>query len=330
MPDGKTISFTDGNQGPQQFIAGTHFGDFVVWSRRGGNDVPAYQLACVVDDAAMQITEVVRGADLLVSTARQLLLYEALGLKPPAFYHCPLFCDETGERLAKRHDALSLRTLARRRENAGIAPPGRPFDPGGPPKFPQKLLVNYFTIRHSLRPFRPAIRIAPMGNPCGLKGLVYVKRFGIIILVCACFAAIFAVNLKAQPATAPGGGAVVVPASPPAPAVGTTEEKVPSAAPEIFNVLGLPITNSMICTWIVAALIIDHRPRDDVEKNPGNSIPGMQNMMEALVEGWEKLIGDILDKRVAGWVFPFATTYFIFIVISNLVDLVPGVGSIGS
>jgi glutamyl/glutaminyl-tRNA synthetase len=108
VPDGKTISFTDGNQGPQQFIAGTHFGDFVVWRH---DDVPAYQLACVVDDAAMQITEVVRGADLLVSTARQLLLYEALGLNPPAFYHCPLFCDETGERLAKRHDALSLRAL---------------------------------------------------------------------------------------------------------------------------------------------------------------------------------------------------------------------------
>ena len=56
----------------------------------------------------------------------------------------------------------------------------------------------------------------------------------------------------------------------------------------------------------------------------------MQNVMEALVEGWEGLIGDILDKRVARWVFPFATTFFIFIVISNLVDLIPGVGSIGS
>ncbi len=108
VPDGKTISFTDGNQGPQQFIAGTHFGDFVVWRH---DDVPAYQLACVVDDAAMGITEVVRGADLLASTARQILLYHALGLKPPAFFHCPLLCDESGERLAKRHDALSLRTL---------------------------------------------------------------------------------------------------------------------------------------------------------------------------------------------------------------------------
>ncbi len=108
VPDGETISFADGNWGPQQFVAGGHFGDFVVWRH---DDVPAYQLACAVDDAAMQITEVVRGADLLVSTARQILLYRALGLNPPAFYHCPLMCDESGERLAKRHDVLSLRTL---------------------------------------------------------------------------------------------------------------------------------------------------------------------------------------------------------------------------
>ena len=116
VPDGETISFIDGNFGPQQFVAGKDFGDFVVWSRRDGQDFPAYQLACVVDDAAMQITEVVRGSDLLVSTARQILLYRALHLTPPAFFHCPLFHDETGERLAKRHDALSLRTLRQRGE----------------------------------------------------------------------------------------------------------------------------------------------------------------------------------------------------------------------
>jgi glutamyl-tRNA synthetase len=73
--------------------------------------VPAYQLACVVDDAAMKITEVVRGADLLVSTARQVLLYRALGLPVPEFCHCALMVDEQGERLAKRHNALSLRIL---------------------------------------------------------------------------------------------------------------------------------------------------------------------------------------------------------------------------
>ena len=77
----------------------------------GGTGVPAYQLAAVVDDAAMGITEVVRGADLLLSTARQLLIYDALGLPAPGWYHCPLVLDGAGERLAKRADALSVRAL---------------------------------------------------------------------------------------------------------------------------------------------------------------------------------------------------------------------------
>lgn len=108
VPDGETISFEDENLGAQRFVAGKDFGDFVVWRP---DDVPAYQLACVVDDAAMLITEVVRGADLLKSTARQLLLYRALNLAAPRFYHCALMTDAAGQRLAKRHDALSLRTL---------------------------------------------------------------------------------------------------------------------------------------------------------------------------------------------------------------------------
>jgi glutamyl/glutaminyl-tRNA synthetase len=113
IPDGETVSFVDGNFGEQQFVAGRHFGDFVIWRN---DDVPAYQLACVADDAAMQITEVVRGADLLVSTARQILLFHALGLTPPAFFHCELMKDAAGIRLAKRHGALSLRTLRTRGE----------------------------------------------------------------------------------------------------------------------------------------------------------------------------------------------------------------------
>jgi glutamyl-tRNA synthetase len=108
VPDGEVIAFDDGHFGPQRYIAGRDFGDFLVWRR---DDVPAYQLAVVVDDAAMHITEVVRGADLLRSTARQILIYRALGLEPPAWYHCPLINDEHGQRLAKRHDALSLRAL---------------------------------------------------------------------------------------------------------------------------------------------------------------------------------------------------------------------------
>jgi glutamyl/glutaminyl-tRNA synthetase len=113
VPEGGTISFVDGNRGGQKFVAGIDFGDFIVWR---GDDVPAYQLACVVDDAAMAITEVVRGADLLLSTARQILLYRALGLPPPEFFHCALMLDEKGARLAKRHDVLSLRTLRERGE----------------------------------------------------------------------------------------------------------------------------------------------------------------------------------------------------------------------
>ncbi len=108
VPDGRVVRFTDLNRGPQQYTAGLDFGDFVIWRR---DNVPSYQLAVVVDDAAMNITEVVRGEDLLKSTARQLLLYEALGLAPPAFYHCELLADAQGVRLAKRHDALSLRHL---------------------------------------------------------------------------------------------------------------------------------------------------------------------------------------------------------------------------
>lgn len=108
VPDGEGISFVDGACGMQTFVAGKDFGDFVVWRH---DNTPSYQLAVVVDDAAMRITEVVRGADLLRSTARQLLLYRALCLAAPAFYHCPLVTDAAGVRLAKRHDALSLRRL---------------------------------------------------------------------------------------------------------------------------------------------------------------------------------------------------------------------------
>ena len=108
VPDAEKMTFLDQRAGPQQSTAGVDFGDFIVWRK---DDVPAYQLAVVVDDAAMQITEVVRGADLLASTFRQILIYHALGFPPPDFYHVPLITDESGQRLAKRHDSLSLRSL---------------------------------------------------------------------------------------------------------------------------------------------------------------------------------------------------------------------------
>jgi glutamyl-tRNA synthetase len=115
VPDGETVAFDDVYCQRQSFTAGRDFSDFLVWRR---DDIPAYQLAVAVDDAAMEITEVVRGADLLKSTARQLLVLRALAATPPRYLHCPLLRDEHNVRLAKRHDALSLRTLRAQ----GVAP----------------------------------------------------------------------------------------------------------------------------------------------------------------------------------------------------------------
>jgi F-type H+-transporting ATPase subunit a len=160
-----------------------------------------------------------------------------------------------------------------------------------------------------------------------------VKQIGYIIIACVIlFAASFAVNLHAQTvdtnaaeaATVGLTNAVVAATTPDAAA----DDAVPAAAPVVFRIIGFPVTNSMICTWVVAAFILIV-----VRIGTWNNIKeipcGLQNLIEATVEGWEGLIGDILDKRVTRWVFPFATTFFIFIVISNLTDLIPGVGSIG-
>ncbi|PSN14052.1 tRNA glutamyl-Q synthetase [filamentous cyanobacterium CCP5] len=113
--DGETITFTDENLGTQSFTAGKDFGDFIVWRRDG---FPSYELAVVADDHAMEITEVVRGEDLLLSSAKQILLYRTLGWEIPAFYHCPLVRDEEGRRLAKRDKSRSLRSLRHR----GVSP----------------------------------------------------------------------------------------------------------------------------------------------------------------------------------------------------------------
>ena len=107
-PDGKQVAFGDLNLGEQRYVAGHDFGDFLIWRR---DDVPSYQLAVVVDDAAMRVTEVVRGADLLKSTSRQLLLLRSLALPVPAYFHCELLRDTSGVRLADRHDHLSIRNL---------------------------------------------------------------------------------------------------------------------------------------------------------------------------------------------------------------------------
>jgi glutamyl-tRNA synthetase len=108
------IRFADGVMGMQRFDPAAE-GDFVVRRKDG---VAAYQLAVVVDDAAMRITHVLRGADLLSSTARQILLYRVLDLPAPGFAHVPLMLGPDGERLAKRHGAVSLGEL----REAGVAP----------------------------------------------------------------------------------------------------------------------------------------------------------------------------------------------------------------
>lgn len=114
VPDGEVVSFVDEIQGAQTFLAGKDFGDFIVWRRDG---VPAYELAVVADDIRMGISEVVRGEDLLKSTARQILLYRALGAQPPKWAHAPLVFDADGRRLAKRSAALALRAIWERGED---------------------------------------------------------------------------------------------------------------------------------------------------------------------------------------------------------------------
>jgi glutamyl-tRNA synthetase len=93
-------------------VLGQDFGDFIIW--RGFDNIPSYEFAVVVDDIDMNITEIVRGEDLLLSTARQILLYEAFGIEKenyPKFYHCPLLRDGDGKRLAKRSLSKSIRSL---------------------------------------------------------------------------------------------------------------------------------------------------------------------------------------------------------------------------
>jgi len=137
VPEASRIAWRDRLRGPCAFQVARELGDFVLWKKDG---LPAYQLAVVVDDAEQGVTEVVRGDDLLPSTARQLLLYEALHLAPPSFAHVPLVVGPDGLRLAKRHGDTTLRRFramgAAPEElvgwlaaSAGLAPPGRRLRP---------------------------------------------------------------------------------------------------------------------------------------------------------------------------------------------------------
>lgn len=95
---GEQISLMDRRLGKVDFEIGKDFSDFLIWRKDG---FPAYELASVVDDRIMRITEIVRGEDLLLSSARQCLLYDILAWRRPDFYHCELILDGDGEKLSK-------------------------------------------------------------------------------------------------------------------------------------------------------------------------------------------------------------------------------------
>ena len=109
------LGFDDAVLGPQRLSMLPWGGDFALCRSDG---VMAYQLAVAVDDAAMGVTEVVRGEDLLSSTPRQILLLRLMGMKPPTYAHLPLLHDASGERLAKRHQALEIAAL----RQSGVPP----------------------------------------------------------------------------------------------------------------------------------------------------------------------------------------------------------------
>lgn len=106
----RVLEFTDGLCGPQSVNLMEHCGDFIV---RRADGTCAYQLAVVIDDAMMGVTEVMRGRDLLLSTAQQLYLYGKLGYRPPQFAHFPLLCNESGQRLSKRDKSQGMEELRR-------------------------------------------------------------------------------------------------------------------------------------------------------------------------------------------------------------------------
>jgi glutamyl-tRNA synthetase len=148
VPEGRVVSFVDGVHGPLHDEVSATTGDFVL---RRGDGVFAYQLAVVVDDLAMQIDQVVRGADLLASTARQLLLVEALGGRAPAYVHAPLWLGPDGQRLAKRARGVPVRD----HRDAGRSPAqvvgaiahALGLTPDDAPATPTDLLASYATRR---------------------------------------------------------------------------------------------------------------------------------------------------------------------------------------
>lgn len=116
VPD-ETVTFTDSHYGTQSVNLARQVGDFIIRRRDGAW---AYQLAVVVDDALMGVTEVVRGRDLLLSSPQQIFVAQLLGLPSPRFVHFPLLCNTSGQRLSKRDRSLDMEALRSKHQAADI------------------------------------------------------------------------------------------------------------------------------------------------------------------------------------------------------------------
>ncbi len=156
----RALAFDDLVAGPQRMTLADCGGDFAL---RRSDGVFAYQLAVVVDDIAMHVTQVVRGDDILASTPRQLLLYELLGAPPPQHAHLPLLLDADGQRLAKRHGLLALASL----REAGVQAPAitgylawrAGLLPAPRPATPQELVAGFSFGRIAHHTGREPVRL---------------------------------------------------------------------------------------------------------------------------------------------------------------------------
>ncbi len=141
------IAFDDLIYGHQEVALDSHCGDFIL---RRADGAWAYQLAVVVDDAEMGVTEVMRGNDLLLSSAQQIYLYRLLGYEPPRFAHLPLIVNDAGRRLSKRDISLSMAQLRQRYsppELIGIVARTAGLIPEATPVTPQELIPLFDITR---------------------------------------------------------------------------------------------------------------------------------------------------------------------------------------
>ena len=148
------------------------------------------------------------------------------------------------------------------------------------------------------------------------------NRFGKLVLAWLILATVGVVSLSAAPAVT---NAVVASVA----AVKDAAEVplVSESSPTLFHIGCIPITNSMVFSWIVVLVICGFVQM--ATRKMSNVPSGIQNLLEAMIEGWDNLSGVILEPKVSRWVFPFAVTFFFFALTSNLIGLFPGVGSIG-